>query len=108
MVFGIPKKTEEQKQEEYNLLFLYENEETIHLTDLEDRSVTVDRLKNLRFNSYVGDKIPQKLTTEALIFHTQNQLNYCSSASSRPWVTYDDSVIHNLTPELIKRLEEKC
>jgi len=60
----------------------------------------------MRINSYAQDDLPPKLTDEALI----NTAKYFMSQCSRPkfpCTTYDESLIHKILPELIKRLEER-
>jgi hypothetical protein len=106
-MFKLPDEWIERQKEIHNKKYVtYNDKEVFHVSDLKDRSVTVEMKKEMRMNSYAQDDLPPKLTTEALIDTAKHYLSHCSKPRF-PCVTYDEGLIHKLLPELIKRLEEK-
>jgi hypothetical protein len=59
----------------------------------------------MRMNSYANDDLPPKLNNAALIEKAKQYLGECAQTRI-PCSTYDEALIHNIVPELIKRLEE--
>jgi hypothetical protein len=104
-VFKLPDEwLEKQKEIHIKKYITYLNKE-VHVSELDDRSVTIEMKKEMRMNSYAQDDLPPKLTTEALIDTSRYYLSHCTKPRF-PCVTYDEGLIHKLLPELIKRLEE--
>ena len=107
MPFRLPESFYEKQKEIYELKYiLLDNGEKIHVSSLEDRSVTPEVKATMRMNSYAQDDLPPKLTNEALIETAKAYQANCSRAKY-PCSTYNEAVIHILLPELLKRLEEK-
>lgn len=96
----------EQKRQERELLkqVIYEDKEH-HVTTFMDRSITPPMLEKMRMNSYARDDIFPKLTTETLLDRAKYYQSQCSTPRF-PCSTYNESLIHKIVPELIKRLEE--
>jgi hypothetical protein len=59
----------------------------------------------MKMNSYANDDLPPKLNNAALIEKAKQYLGECTQTRI-PCSTYDEALIHNIAPELIKRLEE--
>lgn len=106
MGFKLPEWLEEKKREEYNLKYIKYNGQKIHVSELEDRSVTPEMKENMRMNSYAREDLPPKLTDEVLIGTAKYYMSQCSNPTSIPCATYDEALLHNILPEFIKRLEE--
>jgi hypothetical protein len=104
-MFKLPEGWDERQKEIYGLKYITYGNKEVHISELKDRSVTIEMKKEMRMNSYAQDDLPPKLTTEALIDTTKHYLSHCSKPRF-PCVTYDEGLIHKLLPELIKRLEE--
>lgn len=77
----------------------------IHVSELKDKSVTLDDLKKMDKTTYTRTQIPPKLTDEALIQIAENYVTQCSG-TGYPFVTYEEALIHTIVPELLKRLKE--
>lgn len=106
MAFKLPESFYEKQKEKYEKKYiLLDSGEKIHVSSLEDRSVTPEMKATMRMNSYAQDDLPPKLTNETLIETAKFYLANCSRAKY-PCSTYDEAVIHILLPELLKRLEE--
>lgn len=103
MSFKLPDWWEKKKQEEYELKYISYNGEQIHVSELEDKSVTPEMNKNMRMNSYAQEDLPPKLTDETLIEKAKYYKTQCSHPRF-PCATYDEALIHNILPEMIKRL----
>lgn len=86
------------------LTFELEGEPT-HVMELVDRSVDIEMLERMRMNSYVQDKLPSKLTTEALIARAEYFKKQCGYRNVTT-TTYEESLIHVLLPELLVRMKE--
>lgn len=106
MGFRLPEKFIEKQKEINNLKYIDYNGKKIHVSGLEDRSVTSEMKQDMMMNSYAQDDLPPKLTDEALIDTVKYYITNCNRPSY-PCTTYDEAIVHNLVPELIKRLEEK-
>lgn len=76
-----------------------------HVSELADRSVDIEMLERMRMNSYVQDKLPPKLTTEALIARAEIFKTNCGFRNKKT-TTYEESLVHVLVPELLVRLKE--
>jgi|SRR5690625_233374 len=105
MVFKLPESYYARQREEYEKKYIKIGETMIHVSELDDRSVTSEDRSKMEMNSYAQNDLPPKLTTEALIETTKYYKSQCSTP--RICSTYNESIIHKLVPELIKRLEEK-
>ncbi len=105
MGFKLPDEWIEKQKETYDLKYITYQDKKIHVSELEDRSVTPEMRSQMRMNSYAQDDLPPKLTNEALLLKARQYLNECTRTRI-PCSTYDEALIHNITPELIKRLEE--
>ena len=106
MKFRLPESYYKKLQEIYELKYITIGDQRIHITELEDKSVTPEVKSNMRMNSYAQDDLPPKLTDEALIDTAKYFLSQCSEPKY-PCTTYNESIIHKILPEMIKRLEEK-
>ncbi|MCY7866045.1 hypothetical protein P8918_12510 [Bacillus spizizenii] len=106
MGFRFKETLEEKREEEYELKYIDYDGENVHITEFKNRSVTSEMKSNMRMNSYAQDDLPPKLTTEALIETAKLYQSQCSRPRL-PCSTYDESLIHRILPELIKRLEER-
>ena len=107
MPFKLPDSYYERQKEIYNLKYINYNGKEIHITELEDKSVTSEMKKEMRMNSYAQDDLYPKLTDEALIDTAKYFMSQCSRPRKFPCTTYDESVIHMILPEMIKRMEDK-
>ena len=107
MTFKLPDSYYEKQKEIYNLKYINYNDKEIHITGLEDKSVTFEMKKEMRMNSYAQDDLYPKLTDEALIDTAKYFMSQCSRPRKFPCTTYDESVIHMILPEMIKRMEDK-
>lgn len=106
MSFKLPDSFYEKQREIYEKKYiLLDSGEQIHVSSLEDKSVTPEIKATMRMNSYAQDDLPPKLTNEALIETAKQYQSNCSRAKY-PCSTYDEALIHILLPELLKRLEE--
>ncbi|GIN22571.1 hypothetical protein [Siminovitchia fordii] len=106
MGFKLPDSYLKKKQEEYDMKYILINEEKeVHVSELEDKSVTPGIWRQMRMNSYARDDLYPKLNNEALLEVTKLYLSNCSRPQF-PCSTYDEAMIHKIVPELIKRLEE--
>ena len=94
------------KDKHFDLRYIDYEGEKVHVSELEDKSVTIKMKQNMRMNSYAQDKLPPKLDTEALLYTAKYYLEQCSRRNY-PCSTYDEAIVHILLPELIKRLEER-
>ena len=106
MPFKLPDSYYERQKEIYNLKYINYNGKEIHITKLKDKSVTSEMKKEMRMNSYAQDDLYLKLTDEALIDTAKYYLSQCSRVKF-PCATYDESLIHKILPEFIKRMEGK-
>lgn len=105
MGFRFPDSFYKKQKEIFEKKYIEYKGEKIHVSELEDKSITSDMKKQMRMNSYAQDDLPPKLTNEALINTAEYYLSNCSKPRF-PCTTYDESLIHKLVPELIKRLKE--
>lgn len=105
MGFRLPEKFKKEQEEIYNSMVVNFGDETRHITEFEDRSITPEMRADMRMNSYAQDKLPPKLTNEALINEAKYYKSHCRKPN-RSTTTYDEALIHVILPELIKRLEE--
>ena len=106
MAFKLPESYYKRQKELYELKYITIEDQSIHITELEDRSVTSEMKSKMRMNSYAQDDLLPKLTDEALIETAKYFLSQCSEPRY-PCTTYNESIIHKILPEMIKRLEEK-
>ena len=93
------------KQELYDNQYIDYDGKQVHVTELEDRSVTPEMRKAMRVNSYANDELPSKLTTQSLI-ETAEQYLSNTVQKNFPCRSYDEALVHRILPELIKRLKE--
>lgn len=77
----------------------------VSIDDFKDSSITYEMLSNMSMNSYARTAIYPKLTTEALIKVSKDTLKQCTPILSTP-VTYDESIIKSLFPEVIERISD--
>lgn len=105
MGFKLPDEWIERQKEIYDLKYITYKNEKIHVSELKDRSVTPEMRKYMKMNSYAQDDLPPKLNNEALLEKAKQYLSECIQTRI-PCSTYDEALIHNIVPELIKRLEE--
>lgn len=105
MGFKLPDSFLKKQKEIHELKYIDYNGKQVHVSEIEDRSVTPEMKKDMRMNSYAQDDLPPKLNNAALIETAKHYISNCSKPSF-PCVTYDEALIHKLVPELIKRLEE--
>lgn len=106
MGFKLPDSYYEKQKEIHNKKYIdYEGKE-IHVSELDERSVTLEMKNKMRMNSYAQDDLFPKLTDAALTETAKHYLNNCSQPRF-PCATYDEAIIHKIVPELIKRLEDK-
>lgn len=78
----------------------------VHISEIEDKTVSLDDLKKIDKTTIVRLKLPPKLTDEALIKTAEHYLMQCTN-TGYPFVTYEDALIHTIVPELINRLKEQ-
>jgi hypothetical protein len=105
LLFKLPDEWIERQKEIYELKYITYQGRKIHVSELEDRSVTPEMRSEMRMNSYAQDDLPPKLNDAALIKKAKQYLGECNRTRI-PCSTYDEALIHNIVPELIKRLEE--
>jgi len=106
MAFKLPESYYKRQKELYELKYITIEDQSIHITELEDRSVTSEMKSKMRMNSYAQDDLLPKLTDEALIDTAKYFMSQCSEPRY-PCTTYNESIIHKILPEMIKMLEEK-
>ncbi|MEW5569700.1 hypothetical protein [Rossellomorea marisflavi] len=102
----LPKEYYDLVQATEELKYIDYDGKRIHVSDLNERSVTTYMKNKMRMNSYAQADMPPKLTDEALIETVTHYRKNCETTSSTPYVTYNDNLIHILVPELVKRLGE--
>jgi hypothetical protein len=105
LMFKLPDEWIERQKEIYELKYITYQGKKIHVSELENRSVTPEMRSEMRMNSYAQDDLPPKLNDVALIEKAKQYLGECNRTRI-PCSTYDEALIHNIVPELIKRLEE--
>ncbi|NRG43266.1 hypothetical protein HRF87_00635 [Bacillus sp. CRN 9] len=105
MGFKLPDSFYEKKREIHEKKYIVFKGENIHVSDFEDRSITVEMKKQMRMNSYAQDDLPPKLDNNALIETAEYYITNCPRPTF-PCTTYDEALIHKILPELIKRLKE--
>lgn len=114
MSFRLPESYYEKQKELYEKKYILIDDSTesmdkepkkVHVSELEDRSVTPDMRAKMRMNSYAQDDLPPKLTDEALIQTAEYYLSQCSRPIF-PCSTYNDALIHKILPELLIRFKE--
>lgn len=103
MGFKINESYEKKKQEDYELQYVMHQEKKIHVDDFDKHSISPELYKELQMNSYARDKIFSKLDTETLIQVTEHYQSFCG-VPRKPTVTYDETLIHVIIPELIERI----
>lgn len=107
MGFKLPDSFYERQQEIYDKKYITFSDGTkIHVSELENKSITSEMKSEMKMNSYAQDDLYPKLTDEALIETTKYFMSQCSRPRF-PCATYNESLIHKILPEIIKRLEEK-
>lgn len=99
------KQVKNMSRKEVNQEYVEYRNKFIHVSELEDKSVTPDDLKKMDKTTYIRTQIPPKLTDEALIQTAENYIMQCSK-SGYPFITYEEALIHTIVPELLKRLKE--
>jgi hypothetical protein len=104
-VFKLPDEWIQKQKEIYDLKYVTYQGKKIHVSEFEDRSVTPEMRNDMKMNSYANDDLPPKLNNAALIEKAKQYLGECIQTRI-PCSTYDEALIHNIAPELIKRLEE--
>lgn len=104
MSFKLPNLLQKKKEEWYELQHVTYKGERIHPSSFEDRSVTSEQLDDMRMNSYGREEMFAKYTDEVLIDRAKYYISNCNTPRY-PCSTYDEALIHNIVPELIKRLE---
>lgn len=104
MTFKIPEKYKQLQKDLYAKKYIIIGDTEIHVSHLKDRSVNVEKKQKMRMNSYAQDDLYPKLDNEALIYTARHFIANCSTPRF-PCATYDESLIHMILPELIKRLE---
>ena len=105
MGFKLPDSYYEKQKEIFNKKYIDFNGKEVHVSEFEDRTITIEMKEKMRMNSYAQDDLPPKLTNEALIETAEYYLSNCVQAKF-PCTTYDESLVHRILPELIKRLKE--
>lgn len=106
MGFKLPEWFQEHQKEIYDKKYIQYDDKEIHVSELDNRSVTWEMKQQMSMNSYAQDDMPQKLTNEALIEVAEMYLSNCSKPRF-PCTTYDEALIHKILPELLVRLKEK-
>jgi hypothetical protein len=104
-MFKLPDEWVKRQQEIYDLKYITYQGKKIHVSEFEDCSITPEMRNEMRMNSYANDDLPPKLNNVALIEKAKQYLGECTQTRI-PCSTYDEALIHNIVPELIKRLEE--
>jgi hypothetical protein len=104
-MFKLPDEWVKRQQEIYNLKYITYQGKKIHVSEFEDRSITPEMRNHMKMNSYANDDLPPKLNNAALVEKAKQYLGECTQTRI-PCSTYDEALIHNIVPELIKRLEE--
>lgn len=75
-----------------------------HVSELTDKSVTPKINQNLRMNSYARAKMPAKLTDETLHEALEHYMLQCTRSGTVS-STYNEAIIFDLLPELLKRIK---
>jgi len=105
MIFKLPNEYRQKKQEEYEKQYVIHNDKEIHVSEFEDKSITVQYLSEMRMNSYAREKIYPKFDNSALINDARYYMSQCGRYNY-PAATYNEALIHVIVPELINRIEE--
>ncbi|GLO66241.1 hypothetical protein [Oceanobacillus kimchii] len=106
MAFKLPEYLQEIKEQRYELQNVNYKGQKIHPESFEDQSVTKEMISQMTMNSYGQEKMFKKYNNELLIEKAKYYLTQVSRPNY-PCSTYDESLVHNIVPELIKRLEEE-
>lgn len=106
MGFKLPESFKQRQKEIYDLKYITVGDKEIHVSELEDKSVTTEMKSQMRMNSYAQDDLPPKLTDDALLNTINHYMNNCSQPNY-PCSTYDEALIHRLLPELVKRFKDR-
>lgn len=104
--FRYNKEFMQKRQEQFDLKYISYRGKEIHVTQLKDRSVTPEQYKEMRMNSYAKEDFFAKMSDELLLQQGKLYQAQCSRPTRMPSITYDDAVIHDVVPELLKRLED--
>lgn len=100
-------KAKRQAIEDLKMVIIDGQEGEVHVSTFPARGVTPEEYGQMRMNSYARDDFFPKMNDELLLKTAQYYLDQCGRPARTPSVTYNEAVIHNVLPELIKRLEEK-
>lgn len=84
--------------------FIEYDDHYVSLSAIPSRSVTPDMLRRMHMSTLARAKLPPKLTNDALIQTAEQYINQCTPATY-PGATYDQSLIHLILPEFIRRLK---
>lgn len=106
MGFKLPKWFEEKQKEWYELQHITYMGVKVHPSEINDRTVTKEKLEDMKMNSYGQEEMFGKYTDDVLIDKARYYISNCNTPRY-PCSTYDEALIHKVIPELIKRLEEK-
>lgn len=104
-MFKMPKHLQKIKDQRYELQHVNYKGQKIHPETFENQSVTKEMIEDMSMNSYGQEEMFKKYNDELLI----EKANYYLTQVSHPRYpcsTYDESLVHNIVPELIKRLEK--
>jgi hypothetical protein len=66
-------------------------------------SVTPEELAELRCNSWEWEALVPAMNNDALLGRMEHALKNCSVDKARPFATYNESVVGQFAPELMKR-----
>lgn len=105
MGFRLSESFKQKQKEIYEKQYVLFGDKEVHVSEIENRSLSTEMLKDARMNSYATDKIFPKLTNEALINKAELYRSNCERYRY-PATTYDQSLIHLIVPELIERIKE--
>jgi hypothetical protein len=73
-----------------------------------DEQLSLPHYKGMALNSWEREYLLPFMSDETLLYRLDHALSHCRQRDNpnEPCITYDESVIHTLTPELICRFKE--
>lgn len=96
----------EELEKDYERRYVYIGEKRVHITEIEDRSITKEDLEIMRMNSYAREDLPKKLNNAAMV-HTAREYYKNCMKTVYPCSTYEEGIVHGLFPEMVERMVEQ-
>lgn len=105
MGFNLPAEyLERQKEIQESKYVEYDGKRT-HVSEFADKSITPIMQGQMSMNGYAAQDMPPKLDNAALVETAERYLVNCSKTYTCS--TYEESLLHTILPELLKRFKEE-